>query len=341
MTDLSVIIATRHRAAALAGCLDSLLVAAGPGTEVLVVDNGPDPDTEAVVAARQGGAVPLRYLVETTPGASRARNVGLAAAAGGIVAVTDDDVVVDSEWLDRLTAGFDRAPDVAAVTGLVLPGCLDSPAQALFEAWGGFNKGYEPRLFGPEAPAGAGPLYPYSPGLYGSGNNVAFRTSVLRAVGGYDIALGPGTPARAGEELDLFLALITSGHRIAYEPAAVVWHHHRASEAELATQLHAYGIGLSALMTKWALTSPAHAADLARRLPAGALALRRRGPSRPPAGAAPVVKLPARLRRRELTGMLRGPIALLAGRRAAGRPLLSGGPRLPLATATVTAEVGT
>jgi GT2 family glycosyltransferase len=317
MTDLSVIVATRRRPTALAGCLDSLLTAAGPGTELIVVDNGPDPGTEAVVAARAGGPVPVRYLVEVRPGASRARNLGLAAAGGVLVAITDDDVVVDRDWLDRLRAGFERAPDVAAVTGLVLPGRLDSPAQALFEAWGGFNKGYERRLFGPERPAGAGPLYPYSPGLYGSGNNVAFKTEILRSIGGYDIALGPGTPARAGEELDLFLALITSGYRIAYEPAAVVWHHHRATEAELAEQLHAYGIGLSALMTKWALSSPAQAAALARRLPAGAVAMTKRGPSEGPA-----IKVPGRLRRRELAGLLRGPVALMAGRRAAGHRLV-------------------
>jgi GT2 family glycosyltransferase len=319
---LSVVIATRGRAGSLARCLDSVLAAAGEGTEIIVVDNGPDQDTAAVVAARAAAHVPVRYLVEPRPGASRARNLGLAAAGGDVIAVTDDDVVVDVDWLRRLGAGFDRGPTVAAVTGLVLPGRLDSPAQALFEAWGGFAKGYEAQVFGPEPPAGAGPLYPFAPGLYGSGNNVAFRTEVLRSLGGYDVSLGPGTPAPSGEELDLFLALITAGFRIAYEPSAVVWHHHRATEEELATQLHDYGVGLSALMTKWALSSPAHAVGLALRLPAGLLALRRRGPTGPA-----TMPVPARLRRRELAGLLKGPVALWSSRRAAGQPLVGGGTR--------------
>jgi hypothetical protein len=70
-------------------------------------------------------------------------------------------------------------------------------------------------------------------------------------------------------------------------------------------------------MTKWALTSPAQAAALARRLPAGAVALIRRGPS-----DAPAVKVPVRFRRRELAGLVRGPAALIAGRRAAGHRLV-------------------
>jgi GT2 family glycosyltransferase len=318
ITSVTVLVATRDRPDALARCLRSLRTAADVMTstasadvEVLVVDNGPDRATRAVVEEIGG----VRYLVEPRPGASRARNLGLQCAAGEVVAVTDDDVTVDPDWLMRLCAGFERAPDVAAVTGLVVPGSLDTEAQSLFESWGGFNKGYEPRLFDRHPPAGVGPLYPYTPGLYGSGNNVAFRTDVLRGLGGYDIALGPGTPACAAEELDLFFSLITSGHRIAYEPAAIVWHHHRATEAELAAQLHDYGIGLSALMTKWALKSPAHAFDLLRRIPAGALAMRHRAPVDGP----PVVALPVHIRRAELRGLLAGPLGLLSSRRSAAR----------------------
>jgi GT2 family glycosyltransferase len=322
---ISVLVATRHRPEPLRRALASILVAATPGTEVLVVDNGPDDETRAVVADLGDHPTPVRYLVEPKPGASRARNRGLVHASGAIVAVTDDDVVVDPDWLVALQAGFGRAPDVGAVTGLVVPGSLDTEAQALFETWGGFNKGYRPRLFGATRPDDGGPLYPYSPGVYGSGNNVAFRSDILRRLGGYDVALGPGTPACAAEELDLFLALITSGYRIAYEPAAIVWHYHRASEAELATQLHDYGVGLSALMTKWALKSPAHAFALARRLPAGA-ALARRAPAGS-AGTAPEGRgapraenerrLPGRLRRSELRGMLAGPLVHLGTRRRA------------------------
>jgi GT2 family glycosyltransferase len=331
---VSVVVATRHRAAALDRCLAALADLTDRDAEILVVDNGPDRDTAAVARHHADGPIPVRYLVERRRGASRARNLGLAEAAGSVVAVTDDDVVVDPGWLTALRAGFTRGPGIACVTGLVLPGSLDSPAQELFETWGGFNKGYTPRVFGPRRPAAAGPLYPFIPGLYGSGNNVAFRADVLRALGGYDIALGPGTEAPAGEELDLFFALLTGGYRLAYEPAAVVWHHHRPDEEALAEQLHGYGIGLSAVMTKWATKSPGHALALARRVPAGVTALRHRsaaphGPGRSgPDPARPldgphrrraedrVVALPRRLKVAEWRGMLAGPAALRASRRA-------------------------
>jgi O-antigen biosynthesis protein len=307
--DIEVLIATRHRPESLARCLNSLTALDHPSFAVLVVDNGPTDETRQVVHRFARAGLPVRYLVEAQPGASRARNRGLAEATAPLLAVTDDDTVVDPAWLAQLCAGFDRAPGVACVTGLVLPACLDSPAELWFEAWGGFSKGFEPRLFDHHAPDDAGPLYPYSPGLYGSGNNVAFRTSVLRSLGGYDMALGPGTPACAGEELDLFFSVVTGGHLLAYEPSALVWHHHRATDAELERQLRDYGIGLSALMTKWATKSPAHAWAVGRRLPSGARrALHHQGSS-------PDTAIPAALRRAEWRGMLAGPVALRASRR--------------------------
>jgi GT2 family glycosyltransferase len=312
--DVEVVVATRHRPESLERCLRSLVALEHASFGIVVVDNGPTAETERTVGRFDSAEIPVRYLAEPRPGASRARNLGLTAASADLIAVTDDDVVVDGAWLTELCEGFTRAPGVACVTGLVLPARLDSDAQMWFETWGGFNKGYEPRLFDRQAPPDAGPLYPYCPGLYGSGNNVAFRAEVLRQLGGYDVALGPGTPARAGEELDLFFSIITGGHRIAYQPSALVWHHHRATDAELATQLRDYGTGLSALMTKWATKSPSHAWALGRRLPVGARqAWRHRGTP----GEQPI---PARLRRAEWQGMLSGPAALWAGRRRQREP---------------------
>jgi GT2 family glycosyltransferase len=306
---IEVLVATRHRPQSLERCLRSLLALEHRSYGIVVVDNGPSVETRLTVERFDNGNVPVTYLAEPRPGASRARNRGLAAATAELIAITDDDVVVDPAWLSELTAGFALAHDIACVTGLVLPAALESDAQIWFETWGGFNKGYEPRLFDHRVPDGAGALYPYCPGLYGSGNNVAFRTQVLRDLGGYDIALGPGTPARAAEELDLFFSIITQGHRLAYQPSALVWHRHRATDAELTSQLQDYGIGLSALMTKWATKSPAHAWALGRRLPAGARqALSRRRPTGGPA-------IPARLRRAEWRGLAAGPMALRTSRR--------------------------
>jgi GT2 family glycosyltransferase len=247
----------------------------------------------------------------------------LVVASGQVVAVTDDDVSVDSGWLSALGRGFGRAEGVACVTGLVLPGSLERDAQLWFEEWGGFAKGLDVRIFDHNTRDGVGPLYPYAPGLYGSGNNVAYRTEILRQLGGYDVALGPGTPTCSGEELDLFLSLITGGHRLVYEPAAVVWHTHRTSDEDLTQQLRGYGVGLTALMTKWGRRSPG---DLVRRLPSGArVAIGRSAPAaRSCLGLPDELHLPAGLRWAERRGMLAGPSAYLTSRRAAGTAVAKG-----------------
>jgi hypothetical protein len=81
--------------------------------------------------------------------------------------------------------------------------------------------------------------------------------------------LGPGTPARAGEDLDLFLKVLFDGSAIYYQPRAWVRHHHRNSVEELRDQLRDYGRGLSSVIVKWALSDSRRAVDIARRLPAG------------------------------------------------------------------------
>src|SRR5439155_1593360 len=77
------------------------------------------------------------------------------------------------------------------------------------------------------------PLFPYSVGKFGSGASAAFDPTALRAIGGFDTALGPATPALGGEDLDAFLQIILAGHRLVYEPRSLVRHHHRREYAEL------------------------------------------------------------------------------------------------------------
>ena len=325
---VSVVIATRNRPEALDRCLASLRDVDHPDVEIIVVDNGPSAATRSVAANHDSPGRQVRYLMEARRGASRARNRGIALSTRPIVAVTDDDVVADPGWLSALCEPFALDPEVACVTGLVMPSHLDTDAQLWFEHWGGFAKGYERTVFDRDQSRGASPLYPYSPGAYGSGNNVAYRTEVIRARGGYDVALGPGTPTCSGEELDVFFNLVTHGHRVVYEPSALVWHHHRTSDEELLRQLHDYGVGLSALMLKWSVKSPQDMTALAQRIPAVARAFRG-AHARPTSNAAPgaaarttalpQTRLPRAMRRAEQLGMLQGPGAYRTSRRQARR----------------------
>jgi len=153
------------------------------------------------------------------------------------------------------------------VTGLVLPISLDTNAQQWFEAFGGFGKGWQRRRFGPDEPA-PDSLYPLSPGIFGSGNNMLWRTESFWRLGGFDERLGPGRATKAGEDLDLYLRLVTTDGRLDYTPNALVWHEHRGTLPELRKQLRGYGTGLAATFLLHAMR-PGGARQIARRLRLG------------------------------------------------------------------------
>ena len=90
--------------------------------EVVVVDNDADGGPlDAAFTAAFGGDPRVRWVHEPRQGLSFARNAGLAAARGQIVVFTDDDVLVDEQWVEKLVAGFDSPEPVACVTGAILP----------------------------------------------------------------------------------------------------------------------------------------------------------------------------------------------------------------------------
>jgi GT2 family glycosyltransferase len=311
-----VVVATRDRPFQLLRTLEDLLVQTYPRFELIVVDNRPGAGfTREAVTGRYGADPRVRYLPEPRVGLSAARNAGLAHARGALVAFTDDDVTIDRHWLSSLAQVFLDDRETACVTGLILPLELDTPAQLWFEQFGGFAKGFQRRSFhlGPGHPRDA--LFPYAPGRFGSGANAAFRTGVLRALGGFAMELGAGTPTRGGEDLDAHLNVLHAGHRLVYQPRALVWHPHHLDLPGLSRQIHRYGIGLSAAMSKRLAGGRDERRAILRRLPAGlAYAVhpgsaknRSKGPG-----------YPARLTLLELAGMLRGPITYGLARRSAG-----------------------
>ena len=316
MTEVSVVVATCNRAPELAACLGSLLAQTLPPTLVAVVDDAPGEGGTADVVRRFAGA-PVLYVEGERRGLAAAHNRGLTRVGSPVVAFTDDDVVADRRWLERLVAPFRDDDRVACVTGRIVPYELDTPAQALLERYAGFDKGAEHRVFELAEPRPADPLFPYAAGSFGSGANMAFARTFLLARGGFDPALGAGTPARGGDDLAAFFEVLRSGHRLIYEPEAVVRHRHAGELAALERQVFGYGVGLTAYLTATIARRPRSIAGAARRAPAG-LAHILRGDSAKNArlGAG----YPPRLRRLERRGMLLGPFAYARSRRAAGRP---------------------
>ena len=308
----SVVISTHERPGPLYRCIDSVLRADYPSFEVLVVDNAPRTSaTRNMIAQRYAGDHRVRYLLEPTPGASAGRNSGLRAATGEVVAFLDDDVVADRLWLRNLVLGFQAAPGVACVTGMILPVELETPAQVWMEEFGGFDKGYQRQIFDLGEFAPPDPLYPYAVGKFGSGANAAFDPAVLRSMGGFDTALGPATPARGGEDIDAFLQIILAGYRLVYEPRSLVRHQHRRDYADLRRTVQGYGVGLSAVLTK-ALMNPATRADILKRAPRGVVYFLSPSSSK---NEKKTKSFPRQLTLIELSGALMGPWYYLRSRR--------------------------
>jgi GT2 family glycosyltransferase len=299
---VAVIIPTGGRARALARCLDSLAPNVPEDAEIIVVDNRPrGGETREVVERWHPRA---SYLAEERPGSSVARNRGLAATGAELVAFTDDDVVVDDGWLSWLLAPF-QDPRVNVTTGLVLPLELATAAQKRFELYAGFGKGINRRSYDLDRDrADDRLLYPFWGGVFGSGNSMAFRRTDLVEAGGFDPALGAGSVALAGADIEAMSAAVLRGGRLVYEPRSICWHEHRRDDASLRRQLFNYGVGFTAILTKGAINDRRFAGALARSVPV-ALRLRRRRSTEPVPGrdAAPPPEL-ARLQRK---GMLKGP----------------------------------
>lgn len=262
---VSVVIATRERPADLARCLESVVRLRYPRFEVVVVDNAPDTDAaERIVRERFASRV--TYVREPRPGLAVARNRGLAHAHGQIIAFTDDDVIVDADWLAAIAEGFMAGEDVGCVTGLTVPAELETPAQVAFERQGGFDKGFEQRYHRlqpkrrartdsaaasnePAVKTAEDPMFPFTAGRFGTGANMAWSAAVLRKLGGFDTATGAGSLARGGEDLLAFFRTIVAGHALFYQPGSIVWHHHRRTREDLERQTHGYRVGLGAYLT--------------------------------------------------------------------------------------------
>ncbi|WMT87941.1 glycosyltransferase family 2 protein [Pelagibacterium sp. 26DY04] len=311
-----VVVATRDRPGMLVRCLDSLLVQAYRQFEIHVVDSAPASSATRELIAQRYAGTNICYRHEANPGLGLAHNRGIAGARAEILAFTDDDVLVDRNWLAVIGNAFARDARIGCVTGLILPAELETRAQWWTEAHGGFNKGFTPRLFDLEFNRPKGSLFPYAPGAFGSGANMAFSRAALDAIGGFDPALGAGTLARGGDDLAAFTATILAGFQLAYEPGAIVWHHHRRTEEGIAGQAYGYGVGLGAYLTKTLFDHPSSALAYALGLPAALVHILGPGSSK---NARLPSDYPSALKWAERRGMVAGFAAYFRSRRAVAR----------------------
>lgn len=218
LMDISVVICTRNRAASLDRVLASAAEMSVPDIawELLIVDNGSGDDVGKVVD-RYKSRLPLRLERQPEPGLSRARNCGVMSARGKHVIWTDDDVILDPQWLVAYSEAFRLRPEAAVFGGKIVPvlepPCTDWFQQNLAQLW----ELVATRDFGPEEV----PLS-LADGRVPFGANYAVRAIEQRQFP-YDINLGAGT-GTVGEETDVLRSVLESGHTGYWIPTATVYH---------------------------------------------------------------------------------------------------------------------
>ncbi len=313
---VSVIVATRNRAASLGNCLDALLNLAYPNYEIIVVDNAPSDESTAKLIRTHYSAVSavgtrVRYVREDRPGLATAHNAGVRATVAPIVAFTDDDVVVDEHWLTELVLGFQSAPNVGCVTGMILPAELETAPQIWIEQYSGFSKGFARKVFDLDMNRPDNPLFPYVAGTMGSGASMAFTRAALEQIGGFDPALGAGSKGVGGDDLAAFFDIVTHGFTLVYNPASLLYHWHRRDYDGLRKQAYGYGVGLFAFLTKTVIDRPTRLLDFVIKLPQG---LHYILSAKSPKNRNKQSTYPQELTWVERKGMLYGPLAYLQSR---------------------------
>jgi len=222
--EISAVIATYKRPRLLEGTLAALAaqkVTDPLGWEIVVVDNNSQDETSAVVAAfAKTVSIPVSCVLESRQGLSRARNRGIAATQGSIIAFIDDDVLPAADWIAQLHQAIQRW-DAHGVGGSILPHWEATPPPT----WLTSSQHLMDRLAIMDYPECRVLSYPMRgrPQVWGA--NMAFRREVFEQVGGFDHERGiVGRKLYRGEEVELINRALQHGYRIVYDPAVTVLH---------------------------------------------------------------------------------------------------------------------
>jgi GT2 family glycosyltransferase len=231
---VSVLVCTRDRPHSLAKCLESLRQLDYPAYDVTVVDNCSRNQEIARIIIEGSG---FTYVHEGRPGLDWARNRGIQESRHELIAFIDDDACASPGWLRALAHAF-AAPDVMAVTGLILPAEIETRNQRLFECYGGMSKGLRACTYRPEHMSGLEMLVTQQ---FGAGANMAFRRRLFDTVGLFDTALDTGTASGGCGDLDMFHRVLAAGFTLRYQPDAWILHTHRRDFDGLCHQIYSNG----------------------------------------------------------------------------------------------------
>lgn len=253
MTRFSLIVATMGRVAELRALFDSILAQNHPALDIILVDQNPD-DRLSPVIAEYADRLPLRHLRTPRPHANAARNLGLRAAIGDILAFPDDDCTLPPGTLSAVAAAF-RDPALQVLTG---------PAAS---PEGGLGSG---RWHGQGGPITLATVWTSVIEF-----NLWLRRDAALQLGGFDENLGPGSRFGSAEGNDLVCRAIAAGMATRYDPALLVVHPDKRLSDVAAERAHRYGMGLGFVLRRHRVPFAVWSAFLYRPIAGAALSLLR------------------------------------------------------------------
>jgi len=230
---VTIILCTINRAKSLAVALKYIEKLKYSNFDLLVVQNGPDNETAALLSEfKDRTKIHFRFVQEDRRGLSFARNRGVKESTGDILAFTDDDCYVAPDWLDRIAEAF-KDPDIGFVGGRVL--LFDPEDAPITIQLSQTHKTYRPGRY-----VIAGEIH---------GANMSFRREVFDRITGFDTRLGAGRKL-CPEDSDALNRTAAAGFSGVYDPSVVVSHHHGRRGAAAAAMDRVYAYGRGALMMK-------------------------------------------------------------------------------------------
>jgi len=191
-----MIICTRNRGSLIAETLKSILSGSRTPDELIVIDQSDTDETAQAVETFSNIDRRIQYVATQTRGLCLARNLGIAASTGDVMAFTDDDVIVNGDWLARIEQEFLEYPDLALLFGTVVPPVTYD-----------YKTEFIPSI---KLPTLRPVKWTDSRALMGMGANMALRRTTVEMVGDFDAATGAGTPIKGNDDREFALRVLCS-----------------------------------------------------------------------------------------------------------------------------------
>jgi GT2 family glycosyltransferase len=203
----TLVVCTRNRPRLLRETIESILAADDVPEEVVIVDQGDEPQVSLEELSRHDCDV--RVVASRSKGLGHARNEGVAAARHDVLVFIDDDMLAHPAWLGTLIRVLVEGGSKTVVTGAV--------EATSGESWRAFTPATQEHARGAvfEGRIGRDVL---------AGGHMAIERSAVSDVGGFDPRLGAGAPYPAADDNDFGFRLLERGYRIVYVADAVLYH---------------------------------------------------------------------------------------------------------------------